>query len=1753
MLKKRYLFLILIVCLFAVSAVSGAEISNETNMVVNDYDSGLIAESMNEDLLTDSYGTFQELQDEIDAVGESGTLNLTKDYKNVNGLAISIGKDIIIDGKGHYLNGNFSSQILSVYASNVILKNLKIINGSSSYGGAVYWNGNNGKIINCSFENNLGIDSTSTWGGAVYWRGKDGSIINCSFKNNSASCGGAIAWHGDNGRLINSNFTNCSSFTILKNNEKWGSSVYWQGKNAKIINCNFINSFNTGSSNCFGGAIHMRESDYSNIENCSFIDNSAINGAGIYVIYSDYVVIKNCSLINNNAVAIDCSFCNYGYISNCTFINNSCCDGGLISAVGGSSWDNGNISYCSFINNFGELTLWFSGSSIMVNNNFFYPDSINKLIVEGNNNTIIKKFSDIICDNITFEYKNSTNLSALIISNNNVPLDNKTIIFILTNYYDAYNIFNIVSDEKGIATLDKLNNLPCGIWNVDITFSGTDTYASSRAISTITVLPLNTSLTIENINSTVAHETTLTANVISNSTVNEGSVIFFDGKTQIGESKVTNGKATLTYAPTTSGEHTITAIFNSDNYLSSNDTAKLLVDSATVNVLVDSGTVGFESNFVANVKGLYSTVNEGNVKFYVGNEYLGKVPVVAGSASINYVPLIAGDHSVNVIYCDSDKFLDDEDSTSYHVSKADTKTIVNDLKGTVGHDVTITSTLTSSNKLTINEGTVTFYDGKNQICESKVTNGKATITYAPTTAGEHTITAIFNSDNYLSSNDDAVLSVKKANIDLAIADIASVLFTNPSNFAVNVNSNYKAVNEGKIKYYVNNDLAGTVNVNNGVANLDYVTTTAGSFTLVAVYDETSNYLASNATATFTVNKMPTVLSAESVIFDEKGDKTFTTDLKDDNSIGVSGQNVKIETIKYSGESRTFNGITDMNGIAEYDINNLEGGMWFVAGTYDGNGNYINSKFSDKFIVIRMDTTTNIEGIEDNPKVNHTYKLKANIHDEKKEGIVQFYLDGVDIGSIDLSKNKLSKNDDLLGICNIIFDYKLGDDDSDLYIEYTPSKAGTYTLSAVYGGTTIYKSSNETTTLIVKEESPFNVSAPDVTKYYGGDERFVVTVTDNASKPVANEPVKVTINGQVYDRKTGADGRTTFAINLRSGVHEATTEHDGDVIKSKITVKTTVKSKDVTKIFRNATNYEASFLDKKGNKAPAGTKVSININGAFYQCTINDDGSISFALNLEPGTYVLTLTNPYTGEEISNTVTILPNIVDNKDLVKYYNESKKFSVKVLDSTGNPASGQKVKFTIGNTTYESTSDSNGHAFLNVILQPGTYIVTTIYGDLEVNNTIKILPTLYDKDMQVSSSNIDEGEKEIIEVVLPDDATGKVSTTINGKEYSANVNKGKANIIISDLKYGTYNVDVIYAGDSQYNSVKGKTSFIVDKTIDLSVPDVTKYYGGSERLYVTLKDKNGQPIANAKIKININGVDYDRTTGANGQTSIALGIPAGNYTATVEYNGIKRESNVIIKSTVTGNDITKIYRNGTQYYAKFVDTKGNILKNTPVEFNINGVFYTRTTNENGIAKMNINLNPKEYIITATNPNSREMHSNVITVLSNIAENHDLTKYYKNSSQYVIRLLDDRGKPVGAGVSVEFNINGVFYTRTSNATGHVKMNINLNPGTYIITANYKGLMTSNTIIVKPILQAKDLNMKYKDGSKFEAKLVDGQGKPFAGQKITFNINGVFYDRTTGDDGIARLNINLMAGQYIITSMYSNGAAISNKVTISG
>ena len=393
---------------------------------------------------------------------------------------------------------------------------------------------------------------------------------------------------------------------------------------------------------------------------------------------------------------------------------------------------------------------------------------------------------------------------------------------------------------------------------------------------------------------------------------------------------------------------------------------------------------------------------------------------------------------------------------------------------------------------------------------------------------------------------------------------------------------------------------------------------------------------------------------------------------------------------------------------------------------------------------------------------------------------------------------------------------------------------------------------------------------------------------------------------------------------------------------------------------------------------------------------------------------------------------------------------------------------------------------------------------------------------------------------------------NVTSNG-EFSID-DKGTGSISNNILKARNF------TGDASVDYILGDVSVSnntpkMNKAI-LSSDDIVMYYKNGTRYVVVLTDGQGNPLFNETLKFLINGVEYNRSTNANGSASVALNLNVGNYTLSVSYAGsadypaASITNKLTVLSTIDGENIVKIFKNDTQYYASFTDAHGNPLAGTLVQFNINGVLYNRTTNKNGTAKMNINLRAGEYIITAINSINGQNFSNNITVLSSVKVDN-LVKYYRNESQYYATFVDGQGNPL-ANISVQFNINGVLYTRKTNENGTAKMNINLGAGNYTITAinTVNNDMASSNIEVLPILTTNDLTKVKGSPDQFIAHVVDGNGNSLANASVQFNINGVLYNRITKSDGNARLNINLPAGEYIITSSY-NGASIGNKVTV--
>ncbi|WP_238526634.1 adhesin [Methanobrevibacter smithii] len=371
--------------------------------------------------------------------------------------------------------------------------------------------------------------------------------------------------------------------------------------------------------------------------------------------------------------------------------------------------------------------------------------------------------------------------------------------------------------------------------------------------------------------------------------------------------------------------------------------------------------------------------------------------------------------------------------------------------------------------------------------------------------------------------------------------------------------------------------------------------------------------------------------------------------------------------------------------------------------------------------------------------------------------------------------------------------------------------------------------------------------------------------------------------------------------------------------------------------------------------------------------------------------------------------------------------------------------------------------------------------------------------------------------------------------------------------DVETGDLNVDPPSGIDDINNVTYSKSEDTREPVI--YGEDLSMYYKNGSRYEVSIY-QDGKLINSqnndSKVIFNVNGVNYTKEL-VNGKASIGINLNPGNYTITTFYHytdGLATKTNNIeVLSTILANDVVKFFRNGTQYCAKFLDGCGSPLVNASVTFNINGVLYKKQTDDNGMAKLNINLRPGVYILTAMHPDALMYGSN-ITVLSTILAN-DVVKFFRNGTQYCAKFLDGCGSPL-VNASVTFNINGVLYKKQTDYEGIARLNINLFPGKYILTAMHPdGLMYGYNITVLSTIHGDDIVKFFRNGTQYCAKFLDGCGSPLVNASVTFNINGVFYKKQTDDNGMARLNINLFPGEYILTAIHLNGEEKANIIKV--
>ena len=274
--KKTLLVFCLIICvLFSVSSVVAGDVNDEviasesqnsdvvsqaTVEVDNDnqkIENNLISSSSEDILSEKDNGTFTALQDKISNATEGATIELEKDYANDGVLSdgILISKSITINGNGYTIDAQHKSRIFNVTANNVVLNDIKFINGNATLGGAIFCEGDNVTIWNSTFINNA-----ADWGGANYFKNTISHlIITGDFINNVAQISGGANYFNDDVAQVS--ISGDFSDNVVANGSgaanyffKSVTDVYIVGnyfRNIANSNCNGSDKTGSGGANCF--------------------------------------------------------------------------------------------------------------------------------------------------------------------------------------------------------------------------------------------------------------------------------------------------------------------------------------------------------------------------------------------------------------------------------------------------------------------------------------------------------------------------------------------------------------------------------------------------------------------------------------------------------------------------------------------------------------------------------------------------------------------------------------------------------------------------------------------------------------------------------------------------------------------------------------------------------------------------------------------------------------------------------------------------------------------------------------------------------------------------------------------------------------------------------------------------------------------------------------------------------------------------------------------------------------------------------------------------------------------------------------------------------------------------------------------------------------------------------------------------------------------------------------------------------------
>ena len=753
----------------------------------------------------------------------------------------------------------------------------------------------------------------------------------------------------------------------------------------------------------------------------------------------------------------------------------------------------------------------------------------------------------------------------------------------------------------------------------------------------------------------------------------------------------------------------------------------------------------------------------------------------------------------------------------------------------------VTANVLDENGNAAGNGNVTFYvNGANYTAE--IYRGIASVK-VPLSLGLNSIFAVFESPNYYSSNSSTTYEVSPIALDadiVVVQDLKDAYLT--FTFSQMINETIMIDINGQNQ---------TVKTVDGVYRLNLTDLDYGNYAVNVTL--ISDYFTAGNSTSFFVDVKRTYLSVSDVETFYRSGETIEINIYDE-----LGQALNDAQIKIILDGVDFQNGTVHDGCFSIPVLFNVGNHTFEA-VFEGDQSYAASKNSSWVNVTKSQTRINITRISYNSF--NLFDIEADVFDQLNqsvsEGAITFTVNNVEYDNgrlipLAVGKNNISAVFNALNYClsanhisyevlpvDLMLDISVVQDFNNANIHFKSCQQvnetiiitinnhssgvkltdGQYQLNLTgldYGEYVVeaqmvsdfYTSANSTSFFVNVKRTSIQIN--DMTTTYNSGEFLEIRLIDQLFQPVVGREIKCSIDDNIY--YTDENGTALIPVSLRDGVYHVTVSFEGDDshIKSQNTSTVTVKSTIILPEIKNYalnSNYDVCLLDRDGS-ALVNAVVTFTFNNRDYDVVSDSSGKVTFIIPADSGSYDVYVSNPVSGEKLSQKINVIKRIAENRDASIYYGNYLTYKIRLCNDDGEFAGNLEARITLNKKSYLIKTDKDGYAILRIKLNSGNYVITSEYKGFKVSNKITVKPTLITKNVKAKKGKAVKFTAKLLSKNGKVLKNKKIIFKIKGKVYKAKTNrKGVAAIKIRNLKVGKYTVTTKYGKLQNKNRITVK----------------------------------------------------------------------------------------------------------------------------------------------------------------------------------------------------------------------------------------------------------------------------------------------------------------------------------------------------------